>query len=516
MWIRACALGLATALAAPASAQVFADASVASGFQPAFLGNIPGGGIAIADFDRNGHQDLFVTGYFEPNRLYFNQGDGSFQQVAAVNQTLPGSKCSVAAAADYDNDGWPDIYVGCRDQSNYLFRNLGGTGFENRMVPAIDHAPVGANSPRTDAVAWGDLDGNGLLDLFIGIWVDQDEPDLDNPDNLNRIMLQAAPDQWLNVVANYTGSERAKLARNTLAVTFSDLDRDGRTDIYVVNDKVRGNLLYRNLGPGCGGWCLAEVAQASGAAQTPMGMGVAVGDTDRDGDWELFFSSIDEQFFLRGDGLAPLHWQHQPTSALNHYGVGWGTIFADFDNDGWEDAYLAVGSGGFSTTSNQDQIYRNDRAGGFTSVTAQSGALVNLRTTMAASRVDFDRDGRLDLVVGHWNEGYRLYRNVQPNPGNWIGLVLEGVGAVNRDGIGALVEMRTADGARQLREVRAGESRGGNHELALHFGLGSQASAEFSVRWPDGTVENLGSLPAGQYHAYRQFTAPFLFANGFD
>jgi hypothetical protein len=501
--------------AAPAGAQgFFEDVSAAAGFAPTFLANIPAGGVAVADYDRDGFPDIFVSGYLQPNRLYFNRGDGSFEERVAVTASIEGSRCSVAAAADFDNDGWPDLYVGCRGQSNLLLRNLGGSGFANLISAVVDHSPIGSNSARTDAVAWGDIDGNGLLDLYIGVYPTSSTPDLTDPDNLDRIVLQTAPGQWLNIAAGFTGDDRAKLGRTALAGVFSDFDGDGRVDLYVVNDKQQGNTLWRNEGAGCGGWCLREIAAESGAGQVPYGMGIAVADIDRDGDWDLWFSSIDEQFFLRGLSRAPLLWQHEPASVLNHYGVGWGTIFADFDNDGWQDGFLAVGSGGFSTTPNQDQLYRND-GGQFVNITAQSGALLQNRPTQAAAVIDFDRDGRLDLVLGHWNEGYRLYRNVHGGSGHWLAISLEGAAGINRDGLGTVVEVRTADGAVQLREMRAGESRGSSHDRVLHFGLGTHATAEVTVRWPDGSVELLGPMDGNQYHHHAQPQA-VLFQHGFE
>jgi len=143
----------------------FSDRSASSGFEPGFLANIPAGGIAVADFDRNGYPDVFVTGYFLPNRIYFNQGDGTFVENVSINDDIAGSQCSSVAAADHDNDGWPDLYVGCRNQSNLLLRNLAGQGFSNEISATIDHSATSVNSPRVDALAWGDLDGNGLADL---------------------------------------------------------------------------------------------------------------------------------------------------------------------------------------------------------------------------------------------------------------------------------------------------------------------------------------------------------------
>ena len=233
-----CCVGLLTlALGAGASAQTFQNLSATVGFQPGFLANIPAGGLAVDDFDRNGYPDIFVTGYLLPNRLFFNQGNGQFTESAAVNATLPGTRCSVTAAADYDNDGWPDLYVGCRDQKNYLFRNTQqGQVFVDVTPAELDHNAPGANSARTDAVAWGDLNNDGLLDIFIGVYPTSDTPDLGNPDNLDRIVLNNGNGSWTQVTSQFAPADIAKLGRTALAAVISDLDGDGRADICVVND----------------------------------------------------------------------------------------------------------------------------------------------------------------------------------------------------------------------------------------------------------------------------------------
>lgn len=501
---------------AAVSAQSFQNVSEAVGFQPAFLANIPAGGLAVDDFDRNGYPDIFVTGFLQPNRLFFNQGDGSFVESAAVNATLPGSRCSVTAAADYDNDGWPDLYVGCRDQKNYLFRNTQqGQVFVDVTPPELDHNVTGANSPRTDAVAWADFNNDGLLDIFIAIYPSTSSPDLGNPDNLDRIVINNGDGTWTRVSDSFAQTERPKLAKPTLAAVVSDLDGDLLPDIYVVNDKNHGNVFWHNDGPGCGSWCFSDQTAQVNLGQTPFGMGVAVGDVDRNGLWDLYFSSVDEQHFLRGDNQNLLHFTEEPQSLLNYYCVGWSTIFSDLDNDGWEDAYLACGSGSFSTTSDRDQVFRNTGAGVFQVVSNGSG-INESKPTQPAARIDFDRDGRIDLAVGHWNGGYEFYRNVTANTGHWMAFTLTGAGSVNRDGIGTIITVETADGAVQMRELRAGEARGSSHEKSLHFGLGTYTSATVRVRWPDGTVEELGSMPADQYHAHQHPRASMMFRNGFE
>ncbi|MGE4069947.1 MAG: CRTAC1 family protein [Lysobacterales bacterium] len=512
-----CCIGLLTLLlASVASAQSFQNLSVAVGFQPGFLANIPAGGLAVDDFDRNGYPDIFVTGYFLPNRMFFNQGNGQFTESTAVNATLPGTRCSVTAAADYDNDGWPDLYVGCRDQKNYLFRNTQqGQVFVDVTPPELDHTAAGANSPRTDSVAWADFNNDGLLDIFIAIYPTSTFPDLNDPDNLDRIVINNGDGTWTRVTDSFPQSEKPKLAKATLAAVISDLDGDLLPDIYVVNDKNHGNVFWHNDGPGCGSWCFSDQTAQSNLAQTPFGMGVAVGDVDRNGLWDLYFSSVDEQHFLRGDSRSPLHFTEEPLSPLNHYGVGWSTIFSDFDNDGWEDAYLACGSGSFSTTSDRDQVFRNLGGGVFQVVSTGSGMDEN-KPTQPAARIDFDRDGRTDLAVGHWNSGYEFYRNVTAGTGHWMAFTLTGGGAVNRDGIGTIVTVETADGAVQMREMRAGEARGSSHEKVLHFGLGNYTEAHVRVRWPDGTQQDLGIMAADQYHAHQHPSVALMFRNGFE
>lgn len=509
-------LALALLATGPARAQVFEVLAPSAGFEPSFLANIPGGGIAVADFDGDGLPDIFVTGYFLANRLFYNQGDGSFLENPAINAQVAGQQCNVVAAADFDNDGWVDVYVACRDRSNLLLRNLAGQGFENVIQPAIDHAAVGSNSPRVEAIAWGDLTGNGHLDLFLGVYPAMADPDLANPDNLDRILLNHGDGSWTEVAGSFVGADRAKLGRAVLAAIIADLDDDGRPDIYVVNDKLHGNTLWRNLGPGCGSWCFGDVSAAVGALRPAFGMGVAVADLDRSGRWDLYYSSIDEQVLLRGTGNpGAMQFVEDSESVLNHRGVGWSTILSDFDNDGWDDAYLAVNSGNFSTTSSVDQLFRNRGDGEFDRVTMGSG-LDQARPTEAAARIDFDRDGRLDLVLGHWNQGYRLYRNISPQAGNWLGLSLRGGGPVNRGAVGAVVEVHTGAGNPQRRMLSAGESRGSSHEPVLHFGLGAASEAQVRIHWPDGLVEDIGVLAAGQYHHRLHPAADPIFASGFS
>ncbi len=505
-------------LCSPLAALTFEDISGEAGFTPGHTDQLPAGGIAVADFDGNGYPDIFVTGGTgHENRLYFNDGDGSFSDDAEINADLVGENCSVAAAADFDNDGWPDLYVGCRWADNHLFRNLQGEGFEDVTPEALDHDPPCCTSTRTDGLAWADLTGNGHLDLYIAVFTGAAPSD--DPDTFDRIMLNNGDGSWTNAAEQLDDDALRKPA---LAVAISDLNGSGRPDIYVVNDKRAGNHLWRNDGAGCGSWCFTDVSESSGTDIKAYGMGIAIGDVNRDGLWDLFFSSIDEQHLMLGVSADPLEFEEVVDTPLNHDSVGWGTIFADFDNDGWEDAYLAVGPESFAPTELVDQVYRNQGDGSFSNVTAGSGLGTDI-ATQAAAYADFDRDGKLDLVLHHWNQdpGYRIYRNVTADTGNWIAFELTGGGPVNRDAIGARIRVTTPDGE-QIRELRAGESRGASHDRILHFGLGEHSAAGVTIFWPDGTEQSLGSLSGCRYHrlAHPQATPPegknVIFTNRFE
>ncbi len=487
-----------------ASPLVFTDISEQAGFTPNHTDNLPAGGIAVADFDGNGYPDIFVTGGSQfANRMYFNQGDGSFVQDPGINLQLAGQNCSVTAAADFNNSGWPDLYVGCRHSDNKLFANQDGQGFVDATPEALNHNAPASTDSRTDAVAWGDLTGNGYLDLFIGIFTASS--DTDNPDNLNRIMLNNGDGTWTNAAE---GLDPEKLNRQTLAVAISDLNGSGRPDIYVINDKLAGNVLWRNDGPGCGSWCFTDIAEPDSTGLSVYGMGIAIGDVDRNGYWDLYFSSIFDQHLLRGTGTDPLSFVEDTETPLGANAVGWATIFADFDNDGWEDAYLAVGPEAFTPTTLADRLYRNQQDGTFNNVTFDSG-LGDQIPTQGAAYIDFNRNGKLDLILHHWNQspGYRLYENTSENTGNWIGFELTGGRRVNCGAVGSLLVIETPDGGVQRRELRAGESRGSSHDPILHFGLGEHQSASVMIRWPDGLESDLGILDGNQYHELRHPSA---------
>lgn len=484
-------LCVSLAMSQHAAALNFEDVTTAAGISAPHLANKPATGIAVADFDRNGWPDLFMTGYQPENKLFLNQGDGSFLQSPYNGQlALPNAQCGSVAAADFDNDGWQDLYLACWGR-NYLFHNLQGQGFADITATAgVDH------DGRTEAVGWGDINGDGWLDLVVGVHPLQGEPDPADPYNWDMILFNNGDGTFTNIAHLMAPEQLVKLV---LGVIISDIDLDGDQDLYVVNDKLVGNTLWRNDGPGCGGWCMTDISAATGTDRAAYSMGITVGDCDRDGDWDLVYSSIGEQILLRGQQAQGSFTFDDvgADSGISFPAIGWGVVFFDGDNDGWEDLFLATTG---SSPGIADRLFYNETSAQFSDV-SQGSNMDRDDPTEAAAWLDYDRDGRLDLAVGLFNMSYRLNRNVTPNTGNWLGLSFEGGGAINRDALGTRVVVTMNDGSRQMRELRSGESRGSSHDKVLHFGLGTDTGvSQITVYWPDGLVENLGPLPANQYH----------------
>lgn len=472
-------------------------------------------GQAWGDYDRDGWPDLYLTGNLAGDALYRNRGDGTFERSSLSPQVDLGDvRTGGATWSDVDNDGWPDLYV-VADGRNALFRNRAGQGFED----VTDLAGVGDPGKGTGA-AWGDFDGDGWIDLYVVNWSCIPECDPEDPALSRDRLFRNRGDGTFEDVTHWL--DEAKLVGAGFAATFVDLTGTGRVDLYVVNDKVRtpiGNVLWRNDGPGCGGWCWTDVSREAGADVVMHAMGIAAGDYDGDGRVDLFVSNMmNSMVLLRNQGDGTFRGSAAPAGvAVNPPGeaVGWGTAFLDVDHDGWLDLYLAntglpaLGASFYGGRAPDledfrhpypDLLFLNQADGTFRDVSrwALDG---QLRSTMGLAVADYDRDGHLDLALGIWDEGYALYRNTgSATTGHrWLGLVLVGGGPVNADAVGAKALVTTSDGRTQVRHVVNGASLGAGHDLALHFGLGPHTVEEVVIVWPDGLTERLDPPPLDAY-----------------
>jgi len=430
-------------------------------------------GVCVADYDNDGYSDFYLTAY-GPNLLFHNKGDGTFEERAAAAGLADAHWGTNCAFGDYDRDGQVDLYV-----ANYV---------------AFDE-----NSRARDCVYMG------ALKVFCGPKGLVGESDVlyrNNGDGTFRDVTQQAGVKE----PNYYG----------FGVVFSDFDNDGWPDIYVANDSVP-NLLFRNKRDGT----FEEMGLISGTSlnlfgRTQAGMGIAVGDYDGDGLFDIYVTNFAEDTNtlyrnLGGMTFADVTAESGAATASRPH-IGWGTGFADFDNDGRVDLFVANGHvypdahklEGVSEYLQPKELYRNLGNGRFEEISGRvAGDLSVPRPSRGAAFGDYDNDGDIDVVVVNANSTPSLYRNDGGNRKSWIGFRLIGTSS-NRDAIGARVEI-DAGGRTQTGEVRSGGSYLSHNDMRVHFGVGSARRIDrVRIRWPNGKTETLNGMNTGQYVTIRE------------
>lgn len=485
-------------------------------FNPDFSSGYLGIGQAWGDYDNDGWLDLYVTGNMDANVLYHNERNGTFS-VSPLSERLgiEGTLSGGAVWADYDNDGWLDLYV-VNYGTNLLFHNENGADFTNVTEKAgIWHSGKGTSA------TWGDYNGDSYLDLYVGNWScypECGEPGAEEHKLAQDVLYRNNGDGTFTDVSKLLVFE--KLLGSAFGTSFVDYDNDGDVDIYVVNDMLKnpiGNVLWRNDGEGCGEWCWADASAEAKANTKTYAMGLAIGDYNNDLNLDFYFTNIVNRMTLlqnQGDGTFVDATKGSATAIGPSPAVGWGSAFFDYDNDGWLDLYVTTtqfieaktrGPGG---TYNPplalldpypDVLFRNNGDGTFADATPRRWR-GEQQATMGIAYADYDNDGWVDMVLGQWNQGYTLYRNTtaETHANNWVKLRLVGTGAVNRSAVGARVYVTTDDGRVQMQDVICGSSLGAGHDLALHFGLGSAAVQEVRIVWPDRTENILTNIPGNQ------------------
>ncbi len=459
-------------------------------------------GQAWGDYDGDGWVDLYVTDQAGPNTLYHNNGDGTFG-VSELSEavSLPDHVSGGAVFADYDNDGFQDLYV-LNYENDVLFHNEGGEGFAD----VTSEAGI-SEDERGMTASWGDYDNDGYLDLYLANYGcnECDSPRLNEGDQ-DRLYHNEGDGAFTEVTEALKVEEMKGWG---FVAGWLDYDNDSDLDLYLVND-VRGtrylhpNVLFRNDGPGCGSWCFTDVSEASGSGVRADGMGLAVGDYDSDQNLDLYFSNTGWAHYpltgpavlLRNAGDGTFE-DVSRESRADVDAVSWGTVFLDYDNDGFQDLYvaLALDPASLGPSAKKNRLLRNLGDGAFRDTSATSGAS-HVDNTFGVASADYNNDGWTDLVAGNIGEGYDLYANAgTAGEGNHrLKVRLEGGGPVNRDAVGARVYLTTTDGRTQLQEVMAGSSLGAGNDLALNFGLGEAEVSGLRVLWPDGREQTFDEV----------------------
>jgi enediyne biosynthesis protein E4 len=485
-------------------------------------------GALIFDYNNDGWPDIFLVngGSFvdrkvsaaASHRLYRNNGNGRFTDASAASGIGIWDFSMGACSADYDNDGWTDLYLtGVR--SNKLYRNNGAGGFLDVTMASR----AGGTGLWSSSCAFADIDNDGDVDLFVTNYVDF------TPDNnkfcssgagirtychpnvyksLPPILYRNNGDGTFADISKESGIYRTD--GNGLGVVFGDYDNDGWTDIYVANDSVP-NFLFHNKGKGVfeevGFWA----GVAIGAEGRPLaGMGTDMGDINGDGLLDIIVTNLDREthslYRNLGKGLfSNVTFESGVGQATLPY-VGFGVAFFDYDND--TDLDLTIANGDIidnvslfrDSTSHEQRnlLLQNDGSGKFRDVTAASGAgfaLKKVSRTLAVG--DLDNDGDLDILIGNNGQTADLLRNDGGNRNN--ALVVRAVGSKsNRNGIGAVLRL-TVGGKVLMRHIKGGSSYQGQSDLRVHFGLGSALQAErLEISWPGGGTDTLEAIKANQ------------------
>ena len=470
------------------SQSIFVDVSESAGIVDNRVGTDKVIGQAWGDYDNDGWPDLYVTDHEGRNTLYRNLGDGTFEvSPLSGSVALWSGYSSGASFVDVDNDGWRDLYV-LNWGTNFLYRNINGERFENVTETAGVY-----DDGNGKTASWGDYDQDGFVDLYVANWACY--PDCGRPStgDADKLYHNNGDGTFTDVTHLLSG----KITGAAFVASFTDYDNDGDLDIYLVNDEFInpvGNALWRNDGPGCDGWCFTEVSEDARADTTLMGMGLATADYDNDGDQDFYFSNAGPMTLLQNQGNGTFADVAESAGVDTATSIGWGAVFFDYDNDGWQDLYLAVSDAASREGTSNNPLFRNSQDGSFEDVSQVSG-VNDAGSTLGVATADYDRDGRLDLLVGNIDTGYTLYQNQNPDQHAWLALDLVGGGPINRDAIGTRVFVTTADGNRQMQEVICGSSLGAGNELSLHFGLAEHTQIEtLEIVWPNGLTQSFDDV----------------------
>ncbi len=503
-----------------------------------------GSGVCLLDFDHDGWLDIYLvngstldalSGKAAPPHaaLFRNNHDGTFTDVsekAGVVNDRWGLGCAVG---DYDNDGWPDLYVTNLGKNRLYHNNHNGT-----FTDVADHAGVALESGQAGiandytGATWGDYDGDGRLDLFVSGYIVYD---FNHPPIVGSPSVHSATCQYraVNVMCGPRGLDGAEdhLFHNNgdgtftdvsvkagvndpnryygLGALFVDVNGDGRPDLVVANDSTP-NYLYINKGDGT----FEDDSYMSGYAFNAAGrevsnMGIAAGDYENNGHIDLVNTvfSDDYDVVFRNDGTGNFEDVSYRTGIATPTipFVGFGDGFLDYDNDGWKDLLMVNGHVYPHVVDNPDWgmsyaqrplLFHNMQDGKFELVPAVEGTgLAELAVGRGAAFGDLFNDGRIDAVINNLDGVPLLLRNVNPDHHHWVELQLIGGTRSPRDAVGSTVYL-TAGGIRQRGDVLSGGSYLSSNDLRVHFGLGDADRVnELEIQWQNGAVEKV-QLPS--------------------
>ena len=503
-----------------------------------YIVEVVGAGVAFIDYDNDGWMDLFVLNGTRlegdppgvTNRLYRNNRDGTFTDVTAKAGLTRAGWASAVTVADYDNDGFDDLFVTCYGH-NVLYHNNGnGTFSDVTRQAGLSQSAVRYGSGCT----WVDYDRDGRLDLFVANYLSTTLDKLPkpgtNPDcTWKGVAVNCGPrglpagfvqlfhnngDGTFTEVSKQSGVAAAS-GSYPMTCVAADYDNDGWPDIYVACDSTP-SWLFRNQHDGT----FREEALERGVALSEdgleqAGMGVAVGDVDLDGNLDIFKTNFsdDTDVLYHNDGKGNFDdvTIHSGLGVETRY-VGWGAGIVDLDNDGFPDLFVATGSVYPEVEKKVPAypfrtprlVFRNLGDGRFEELIEEAGPGVSdAHASRGCAFGDFDNDGDMDVLVWNMNEPPSLLRNdVSAGGGHWLKVLLVGARS-NRSAIGSRVTVRYGN-RQQAQEVCAQSSFYSVNDRRLHFGLGRETTASLSIRWTNGGTETIPNVAADQLLVIRE------------
>lgn len=494
------------------------------------------GGVAVFDYDNDGYLDIFFTNGADIstlqksspkywNRLFHNNGDGSFTDVTEKAGLAGTGYDTGVAVGDYDNDGNEDIFVGGVHR-NALYHNNGNGTFTDVTEKAGLSRPDKQYGPLWSVGgAWVDVNNDGLLDLFVVNYLSWDfnhEPDckfMGKPEYCHPKFYKELPNQlFLNkgdgtfVDVSEKSNIRSHVGKG-MGVGIADYDDDGLPDIFVANDKLFNSLFHNRKGKDSFVPTFEEVAFEAGVALPEhgnliSGMGVDFRDLNNDGYPDVAVVALDDETFpvylnnTKG-GFTEIT-AKSGMALLSNPMSGYSPNIADFDNDGWKDIFVSRGdvqSPAMAERRKIDQpnsVFRNVPGGKWSGLTEEAGFTAHPAARHRGSAVgDFNHDGRLDIVVTALGAPAEIWINDSPGGNHWLELALQGTKS-NRDAIGAKIKI-VAGGQAQFNHVTTASGYASSSAGPVHFGLGAAKLVDqVEIRWPSGVKQALNNVQADQ------------------
>jgi enediyne biosynthesis protein E4 len=490
------------------------------------------GGVAIFDYNNDGKLDVFFTNGADinslnknspkySNRLFENDGAGHFRDVTAKAGLTGTGYDTGVAIADYDNDGHEDIFIGGVHRNTLYHNNGDGTFTDVTAKAGLSNKPDPEFGPLWSVGgAWVDVNNDGLLDLLIVNyvqWNSQKEPEcLDNGHKEychprfygktpNQLFLNNGDGTFTDATAS--SGLRAHPGKG-MAAGIADYDLDGKMDIFVANDKLFNSLFHNR-----GGGKFDEVAFDANVALREdgvyiSGMGVDFRDIDNDGYPDICVVALDNETFPvykntgKGDFVEVT--AKSKMAQLSAAMAGYSPMIADFDNDGWKDIFVSRGhvqsplAAPRLTIDQHNSVFRNLGGMEFSALTAEAGFTAQAPGRHRGSAMgDLNGDGRLDIVVTALSAPAEIWMNQSPGSNHWLELRLEGTKS-NRDGIGARIKIVTKSGA-QYNHVTTSVGYASSSAGPVHFGLGQNAQVDLlEIHWPSGIVQQAKEIKADQ------------------